>query len=210
MADYPDVFNAAFVSQYGDGKNLGSAQQMNLRLELAKKMVSGQHSHLTDELEKKAVARHNKELDHWKLSLTNISEAEDVAWYVVSFFTSMGIDSLQPGSTVPAIHCSTPYIHSSVGLAYTQIATFLLSSVTLGRMSRTTIFSLRKFDASSGFGPALMRMKVFIGGRKTAARPRVGRNGIQRVLAPVSPVHSSSMLQSPVCPLRFFRPRRLG
>ena len=43
-----------------------------------------------------------------------------------------------------------------------------------------------------------MLAKVFIGGRRIANHPRVGRNGIQRVLAPELPDRSSNMLRTPV------------
>jgi hypothetical protein len=86
MLDYSDVFNAAFVKYHGSGERLGGAQCMNLRAQLAKKMVSSsQYSHLTNELERKAAEHHEKEMNEWNLILDDISEAVDVSACVVSF-----------------------------------------------------------------------------------------------------------------------------
>ena len=86
MLDYSDVFNAAFIKNHGDGARLGGTQRMNLRAQLAKKMVSSdKYSHLTKELEWKATEDHEKEMNEWNLILEDISEAADVSTYVASF-----------------------------------------------------------------------------------------------------------------------------
>ena len=82
MQDYPKEFNAAFVSRHGDGRHLQPAERLNLCMELAKSMVNGGHSHLFNDLERKAKQQHEKALVEWELSLDNISEASDVSTYV--------------------------------------------------------------------------------------------------------------------------------
>ena len=61
MVSYSDVVHTAFISQHSDGKNLSNTQRMNFHSDLARKMVSGQYSHLVQELEKKATNLHKKE-----------------------------------------------------------------------------------------------------------------------------------------------------
>jgi len=79
MQDYPKEFNAAFVSHHGEGKHLQPAERLNLRMELAKSMVNGRHSHLLKDLEKKAKEQHEKALAQWGLVFDDISEASDVS-----------------------------------------------------------------------------------------------------------------------------------
>lgn len=83
MQDYPKEFNAAFVSRYGEGKGFQPAERMNLCTELAKSMVNNGHSHLLNDLEKKAKEEHEKALAEWELVLDDISEARDVSAYVL-------------------------------------------------------------------------------------------------------------------------------
>lgn len=207
MVDYPHVVNASFVSRYGDGKNFTPAQRMNIRSELAKKLVSTHYANLSNELERKAAEHHEKLLDEWKLDLQDISEAEDVSRYVAPFFSSVNIANLYFPFTAPAIHSLKPFILSSAELAHMPTAMFRSLSVVLERTSQTMAFSPRRFDASFGAGILLTVRKVFIGGQETATNPRVGRNGIQKGLTPELLVRSSSTLQKPVRRLRFSWPR---
>ena len=110
MLDHSDVFNAAFVNHHGNGARLGGAQRLNLRAQLAKKMVSSsQYSHLTKELEQKAAEHHEKEMNEWNLILDGISEAADVPAYVASFLI-LGVVCSCFYFVVPATRCLTPFI----------------------------------------------------------------------------------------------------
>ena len=79
MVDHPGVLNASFVSLHGDGRTFSNPQRLNLRLDLARKMVSGHYAHLAKDLEKAAATHHEKEMKEWKVALENLSEAEDVS-----------------------------------------------------------------------------------------------------------------------------------
>ena len=78
MHDNPDTVNAAFVSQHADGKNLSKTEKMNLRYGLAKTMLSRQYSHLVPDLNKKAAAQHEADLEEWNMRLEGVSAAEDI------------------------------------------------------------------------------------------------------------------------------------
>ena len=79
MLEYPEVVNAAFVSWHGDGKNLSSAQKMNLRHDVAKSLLSRQYAKLKPDLDKKAAAQQEVDMDEWGMILEDISLAEDVS-----------------------------------------------------------------------------------------------------------------------------------
>ena len=183
MVDHPDILNAAFVSQHGDGKNFSNPQRLNLRLDLARKMISGHYAHLAKDLETAAVTHHEKEMMEWKVALENLSEAEDVPLYVPPF-PSMSVVTLHSCFTVPVILSSMLYIPSSVGSVYMPTATFRSSSVILARMSRTTGSSPRGFNALFDPDVLLTIKKASIGGQGTITNSRVGRNGIRRGLTP--------------------------
>ena len=86
MLDYAREVNTAFVSWHGDGKNFSNAQRLNLRYDVAKALLNGQYSHLINELDNKAKAQHDAEMDEWNLILDDISLAEDVPQYVFFLF----------------------------------------------------------------------------------------------------------------------------
>lgn len=86
MLDYPSELNAAFVSKYADGKGLTSGQRMNLRYETAKSLLSNRFSHLVKELDKKAAAQHEADMDEWNMVLSDISAAKDIPKYVLFLF----------------------------------------------------------------------------------------------------------------------------
>lgn len=84
MLDYPDIVNAAFVSQHADARGLSASQKMNLRHDVAKTLLSTRHhSHLKKALDKKAAAKHDAEMEEWELILDGVSSAKDVIRYVL-------------------------------------------------------------------------------------------------------------------------------
>ena len=87
MLDYPDTVKAAFIHRHGDGENLSSAQKMNVRHDVAKALLARQYSHLTGELDKKAIDQHNMAVAEWNLILDDVSFAQDISQYV--FFSSL-------------------------------------------------------------------------------------------------------------------------
>ena len=89
MLDYPDVVKATFIHRHGNGRNLSAAEKMNLRHAVAKSLLSQKYSHLTSELEKKAVAQHEMEVDQWNLILDDISSAQNIPQYVFCLLYSL-------------------------------------------------------------------------------------------------------------------------
>lgn len=199
MVDNPDVIKAAFVSLYAKGVGYDNAQRMNLRSEISRKLVAGQSPDAFNELERRAKDFHERELDQWKLSLDNISEAEDVSLYVALDFSFAYIAGLHFCFSAPAIRSSTPCILSSVRLARMPVVMFRSLLATPRRMNWTTGFLLRKFDAFFNLDPLLMLGKAFIGGRGITTTPRVGQHGTLRDSTLALPAHSSRTLQRPVC-----------
>ena len=94
MLDYSAEVNAAFISQYANGRSLTSAQRMNLRYNTAKFLLYNRFSHVVKELEQKAIAQHEVDVDKWGLVLWDISVAKDVSWYVLSLFPGFTNSSL--------------------------------------------------------------------------------------------------------------------
>jgi len=92
MLDYPREVNAAFVSKYGDGKTLSSAQRMNVRHDLAKAMLYSRYSHLVNELENKAKDQHKLDMNTWNMILEDISLAGDVGKFVFYLLLSDFVD----------------------------------------------------------------------------------------------------------------------
>ena len=86
MLDYTHEVNTAFMSRHGNGKNFSNAQRLNLQYNVAKALLNGQYSHLINELDNKAKAQHDAEMDEWNLILDDISLAEDVPQYVFFLF----------------------------------------------------------------------------------------------------------------------------
>ena len=189
MLDYPQELNSAFVSRHGDGKNLGSAQRMNLRSELAKKMLSAQYSHLTQELEKKAAEQHEREMSQWNLTLEDLSEAPDVPLCVTLLLSLLGVFNLRFCFLVPATLYLKPFTLSFVRLAPMPIAIFPSLLVMLLK-NQMRPFSLRMFNSFFRLGPSLMRRKVFIGGQGIRRQPRVGTSWTQMDSTPELPVCS--------------------
>ena len=85
MLDYPEAVKASFIHRYGDGGKIPSAQRMNFRYDVAKSLLAQKYSHLTGDLEAKAIRQHDAELDEWNLILDGVSFAEDVPRYVLPF-----------------------------------------------------------------------------------------------------------------------------
>lgn len=82
MSDYAPQVNAAFVSKHGNGKGMKPEDRMNLRLDVAKALLASQYSHLTGELNAKAKAQLDVEMEEWNLILDDISLSRDVSKYV--------------------------------------------------------------------------------------------------------------------------------
>lgn len=82
MLEEPSILNAAFVSQYGEGKGLDRVDRLNKRNELAKKLVTSSYKHLAMGLEARAKETHERELKEWSLELDDIEQAEDVNRFV--------------------------------------------------------------------------------------------------------------------------------
>jgi hypothetical protein len=93
MHDSPSQVNAGFISQHGDGKNMNSIQRLNLRCEVARSMLSNAHSNLVNDLESRAKAHHDAEMNEWSMTLDDVLSAEDVGQYVLMPQTS-GIANL--------------------------------------------------------------------------------------------------------------------
>ena len=79
MADYAGAVTTAFNIQYPDSGGLSSSQRMNARQNVAKTLLARDYSHLTTELDKKAVAHHDVAIEEWGMILGDISLAEDVS-----------------------------------------------------------------------------------------------------------------------------------
>lgn len=86
MLEYSREVNTAFVSRHSDGKNLSNAQRLNLRYDVAKTLLSNQYSRLVNELENRAKAQHDTEMEEWNLILEDISLADDVSRCVFILF----------------------------------------------------------------------------------------------------------------------------
>lgn len=80
--DHPEIVNAAFVSQYGEGKGLSGPQKMNILHKLAKDLLSTSYADLKSALDKKAATQHAVDMEEWDLILDGISSAEDITRYV--------------------------------------------------------------------------------------------------------------------------------
>ena len=78
MLEEPSIVNAAFVSQYGEGRTLSRVDRLNKRNEVAKKLVTSTYKHLVAGLEARAKATHKNEVKEWSLELDNVEQAEDV------------------------------------------------------------------------------------------------------------------------------------
>ena len=77
MRDYAHEVKAAFAAQYGDGKNLSSAERMNFQHDTAKELLHKKYPHLVSKMEEAAKAQHTTNLNEWDLILKDISLAED-------------------------------------------------------------------------------------------------------------------------------------
>jgi hypothetical protein len=142
MQDYPSQVNAAFVSRHGEGKNLNNMQRLNMRYEVAKAVLSGEHSNIVKELERKAQAQHDIEMDEWNMTLEDISLAEDVSQYV---FAPQIPDTADPpsilGLETTFLRLSSPFSRPS---APTLVVMLLSSPETPRRMMVTKGFSPRE------------------------------------------------------------------
>jgi hypothetical protein len=80
MSDYATDVNAALLTRCPDPSALSAAQKLNMRYDVAKTLLSSEkYSHLTEELDAKAVAQHDIDATEWSLALEDISSAKDVS-----------------------------------------------------------------------------------------------------------------------------------
>lgn len=81
MFENPKAINDVFFAQYGEGASLSRAERMNIRNDIARRLVKASPEQ-AQELERSAKANHERELREWNVELDNIDEAEDVIQYV--------------------------------------------------------------------------------------------------------------------------------
>lgn len=78
MADYGDEVNDAYRKRYG-GESVSKTQKMNFRFDVARALLHDRFSHLMGELDRKADAQHQVDINQWNLVLDDISAAADVS-----------------------------------------------------------------------------------------------------------------------------------
>lgn len=115
MADYAPQVNAAFVTRYGDGNGMNPGHRMNLRHDVAKALLNKEYSHLIKELDAKAKAQHDAEVEEWNLILDDISLASDVSQYGFSplFLDFKDLFAFLVPETLSSTPC-TPFLRQLV------------------------------------------------------------------------------------------------
>lgn len=142
MRDHPSKVNAAFSSQHGDGKDLGKAERMNLRNEIARTLLSEEDSDVAAQLGERAKSQHDAEMEEWNLILEGVSLASDVSqWVFIIFALGLLAYVLLLGLEIPS---STPCTPSSRPSVLMPVAALLSSREMLTREMLTMGFSLRK------------------------------------------------------------------
>ena len=78
MAEEPSLVDTEFTIKYGDGRGIDGTERLNKRFDIAKRLLNDRYQDRILDLEARARETHEKEIQQWSLTLSNIELASDV------------------------------------------------------------------------------------------------------------------------------------
>ena len=78
MHEEPATINAAFLSQYSEGRGMDRLEQLHRWNKLARQLVATTCKDKVPGLERRAKEVHEREQKEWGLELQDIGQAEDI------------------------------------------------------------------------------------------------------------------------------------